>query len=234
LESYLRFRSKNLLLVLGLIFLIYGMSSVIFPDLDGVEKGVTIKMHMRGGKVSERYISPRSEDFVFSDRLPRYVTGAIITSEDCDFYVHKGINPSEMFEAAKYDISHFTLKQGGSTITQQVVKNIYLTGERTLSRKIVEAVTALRLEKKLSKKRILDYYINLIEFGNGVYGIRQASLYYFQKEPGNLTVKEAAILAVLMPKPKARGAALMVQEKDEFQKKRVTRLMAKMKDEGWV
>jgi monofunctional biosynthetic peptidoglycan transglycosylase len=115
-----------------------------------------------------------------------------------------------------------------------VVKNIYLTGERKFSRKIVEALTALRLEKKLSKRQILDYYINIAEFGPGIYGIKSASAFYFDKQPDELTAQEAAILAVILPKPKARGRALMEQDEEDFQPKRVKNLLARMKQQGYI
>jgi monofunctional biosynthetic peptidoglycan transglycosylase len=162
------------------------------------------------------------------------VVGAIITSEDEDFYTHHGVSMDETIEAAKFDISHFTLKHGGSTITQQLVKNVYFSSKRTFSRKIAEAITAVKLEKKLSKKQILDYYINIVEFGSGIYGIKEASYCYFKKNPEELTPKEAAALAVLMPRPKYRGRMLMEKGEDNFQKKRIADLLWKMKENGYL
>lgn len=222
------------MLAAGIAMISAGLFINSLPNLDGVEKGVYIKIKKGGKTCGLRYVSPLSPDFVFSDRLPAYVTGAIITSEDDEFYSHNGIDLDEILEAAEYDLRHWTLKCGGSTITQQVVKNAYLNGKKSFGRKIIEAATALNLEQKLSKKRILDYYINMIEFGNGIYGIREASMRYFNKEPEKLTPRESAMLAVIMPKPAIRGKALMEQKLGPFQERRVTHLLAKMKENGYI
>ncbi len=225
--------TRQFLLAIGIFMIISGISSLILPDLTGVDKGITIKINNKK-KVTEKYVSPYSDGFVFSDRLPKHVTGAIITSEDEDFYRHNGISLNEIYDAAVYDISHRTLKCGGSTITQQLVKNSFLSNKRTFSRKIVEAITAIRLEKRMNKKQILDYYLNIVEFGDGIYGIRQASKYYFGKSPEKLTPREAAMLAVIMPKPKARGKALEENGSEDFQKRRVARLLYRMKENGYI
>ncbi|MCE5300783.1 MAG: transglycosylase domain-containing protein [Spirochaetia bacterium] len=227
-------KKPKFILVLGVAMTATGLIGLSMPDLSGVEKGVKIKVKVKGRHAGYRYISPGSDGFVSSGSLPKHVIGAILTSEDDEFYSHNGINFEEMLKAAQYDLKHLTLKQGGSTITQQVVKNVYLSGEKTFTRKAVEAVTAIRLEKKLSKRQILDYYINLIEFGNGIYGINQASKFYFNKSPRNLTAKEAAMLAVLMPRPVVRGRILTQTGKEEFQKKRVSNLLRRMKANGYI
>jgi len=232
---FIYFKARQyLLLILGISLIACGIFLNFLPDIRGVEKGVMIQVQGKGKNKIERFVSPLSGDFVFSSKLPRHVTGAIIVSEDEDFYSHNGISMDEILQAVQFDIKYRTLKHGGSTITQQVVKNVYLSGERKFSRKIIEAITALRLEKKLSKKQILDYYINIAEFGSGIYGIGQASEYYFNKTPEELTPREAAMLAVTLPKPKARGQALLAQDKDGFQKKRVQRLLARMKEHGYI
>lgn len=204
------------------------------PSLDGVEKGVVIKIKFNGKLVNKRLVSPRSPAFVKTSELPRYVYGAIITSEDEDFYTHNGISLQEIFDAARYDLSHATLKCGGSTITQQLVKNIYLSRKKTFSRKIIEAATALMLERRLTKRQILDYYLNIVEFGDGIYGIRQAARVYFDKTPEELTPREAAMLAVVMPKPDIRGKALYDWKDNGFQKRRVANLLYRMRQNGYL
>ena len=225
--------SALLMLTSAFLLLAAGITLMFVPDLDGVEKGVFIKVNSKG-RLKKRFVSPRSENFVRVSDLPRYVYGAIITSEDEDFYSHNGVSMSEILDAARYDINHATLKCGGSTITQQLVKNIYLSGEKNIGRKIVEAATALMLERKLTKKQILNYYINIIEFGDGIYGIGQASRAYFNKTPEELTPKEAAMLAVVMPRPRSRGMALYERKNREFQKKRVANLLYRMKQNGYL
>jgi monofunctional biosynthetic peptidoglycan transglycosylase len=226
--------SGPLLLISAFLFLTAGIILMCVPSLDGVENGVFIKIRSNGEIIHKRFVSPRSDNFVRVSELPRYVYGAIITSEDEDFYSHNGISMQEIFDAARYDISHVTLKCGGSTITQQLVKNLYLSNKKNIGRKIVEAATAVMLERRLTKRQILNYYINIIEFGDGIYGIRQASLAYFNKPPEKLTPKEAAMLAVVMPKPGSRGRALLEWKNNEFQKKRVANLLYRMRQNGYL
>jgi membrane peptidoglycan carboxypeptidase len=170
---------RQFFLIAGILLVLCSIFLGVLPRLDGVEKGVYVKFRTKDNKIVEKYISLRSPGFVKSEKLPKHVYGAIITAEDEDFYRHNGVSWDEIIHAVKYDIEHRALIAGGSTITQQVVKNVYLTRKKTLARKMVEAVTAVRLEKRISKRQILDYYLNIIEFGRGVYGIRQAANVYF-------------------------------------------------------
>jgi monofunctional glycosyltransferase len=227
------FRSR-LFLFTGISMVIFALCLAMLPSLDGVEKGVYIKIRTVSDKIVEKYLNPNSPEFVRSDRLPKHVTGAIITAEDEDFYRHNGVSWDEIKHALEYDIGHMSLKCGGSTITQQLVKNVYLNKKKTFHRKIIEAVTAIRLEKRLSKKQILDYYLNIIEFGRGIYGIKNAANVYFDKQPQDLTVEEAVTLAVLMPKPVARGQALKDGYISEYQKKRIAYILKRMKKLGYL
>lgn len=229
-------RLKAIIIVqcsLAYILAFFIVMNAVLPDISKIKTRVTIKVY-NGKTVTKRSVSPYSKDFVRSAELPKYVTGAIIAAEDGSFFRHKGVNIDETLRAARYDILHLKFKYGGSTITQQLVKNAYLTREKTFRRKITEIITAVRVENKLTKRQILDYYINIAEFGKGIYGIRQASKVYFDKSPENLTPKEAAMLAVVIPQPKARGKELLTKQKEEFQKKRVARIIARMKLRGYI
>jgi membrane peptidoglycan carboxypeptidase len=144
------------------------------------------------------------------------------------------VSLKEIMHAVKFDIEHRALIAGGSTITQQLVKNVYLTKKKKLSRKVVEAITAVQLERKLTKKQILDYYINIAEFGRGIYGIRHAARAYFGKKPEKLTAEEAAMLASILPKPVKRGQALKDGRISNYQKKRVAFLLKRMKRLGYL
>ena len=233
----MRYKSINLtrylLLAFAVLLITTGAVQLAMPDLEGVEDGVVLKIK-NGKKVRERFISPSMPGFVRSEKLPKHVYGAIITSEDEDFYTHHGISLNETIEAAKFDITHFTLKHGGSTITQQLAKNLYLNGRRTFTRKLAEAIIAMKLEKKLTKRQILNYYLNIAEFGKGIYGLKQAANYYFNKSPEDLTAKEAAMLAVIMPKPESRGQALYENGSKDFQKRRVANLLWRMRENGYI
>jgi penicillin-binding protein 1A len=133
--------------------------------------------------------------------LPAYVPNAFVAIEDRRFYSHYGIDPLGIFRAIVRDVLRRGASQGGSTLTQQLAKNIFLTQERTLSRKAQEAVLALWLEHKYSKKQILDLYLNRVYFGAGAYGVEGAAQRYFGKSARKLTLAEAAMLAGLVQSP---------------------------------
>jgi len=133
--------------------------------------------------------------------LPRYVPQAFVAIEDRRFYSHHGIDPIGIARAAVANILRRGVSQGGSTLTQQLAKNLFLTQERTFSRKIQEVALALWLEHKFSKTQILDLYLNRVYFGAGAYGIEAAAQRYFSKPATKLTVAEAATLAGLVRSP---------------------------------
>lgn len=126
---------------------------------------------------------------------------AILAIEDPHFYTHKGIRIAKIAEALITDIIHFDYVMGGSTITQQLAKNIFLDQDKNLTRKIAELFFARDLENTLSKDEILELYLNIIYFGDGYYGIQAASQGYFQKDPIDLTLDEATLLAGLPQAP---------------------------------
>ena len=133
--------------------------------------------------------------------LPPYVPQAFVAIEDRRFYEHFGIDPYGMLRALIADVLHRGVAQGGSTITQQLAKNLFLTQERTIHRKLQEVLLALWLERKFSKNQILVLYLNRVYFGAGAYGIEQASQRYFGVSAQHLTLAEAAMLAGLVRSP---------------------------------
>jgi penicillin-binding protein 1A len=133
--------------------------------------------------------------------LPDYVPDAFIAIEDRRFYSHRGVDPFGIARALVADIFHRGAAQGGSTITQQLAKNLFLTQERTVTRKLQEIVLALWLEHKFSKTQILELYLNRVYFGAGAYGIEGAAQRYFGKSARHLTLAEAAMLAGLVQAP---------------------------------
>jgi penicillin-binding protein 1A len=133
--------------------------------------------------------------------LPAYAPNAFVAIEDRRFYSHHGIDPRGILRAVVRDVLHRGAAQGGSTITQQLAKNLFLTQERTVSRKLQEAVLALWLEHKFSKQEILSLYLNRVYFGSGAYGIEAAAQRYFAKSARQLSLPEAAMLAGLVQSP---------------------------------
>jgi penicillin-binding protein 1A len=133
--------------------------------------------------------------------LPDYVPNAFVAIEDRRFYSHHGVDPLGIARALVADVIRHGASQGGSTITQQLAKNLFLTQERTVTRKLQEIVLALWLEHKFSKSQILELYLNRVYFGSGAYGIEAAAQRYFGKSARQLTLAEAAMLAGLVQAP---------------------------------
>ena len=121
--------------------------------------------------------------------------------EDGSFFNHKGIDWEELNIALRTNKRRGRTIRGGSTLTMQLAKNLYLTTERTVFRKAKEFVITFRMEKELSKRAILQNYINAVEWGNGIFGIKKASEIYFNKEPKNLSINQCARLAAVIPSP---------------------------------
>lgn len=138
---------------------------------------------------------------VHLSELPSYLPKAFVAIEDRRFYSHFGIDPIGIGRAVVRDVVGGGGMQGGSTLTQQLAKNLFLTQERTMSRKIQEAILALWLERKYSKDQILELYLNRVYFGSGAYGVEAASRKYFGKSATMVNLSEAALLAGLMKSP---------------------------------
>jgi membrane peptidoglycan carboxypeptidase len=129
---------------------------------------------------------------------------AVMTTEDGGFWKHKGFITSQFQAALKRNLEAGKIRLGASTITMQMVKNVLLSHERTLSRKLQEMFLTWYVEQSLSKERIMEVYLNVIEFGPGVYGVTRGAAHYFGKAPADLTPPEAAYLALMLPSPVRR------------------------------
>jgi penicillin-binding protein 1A len=162
--------------------------------------------------------------------LPPYLPKAFIAIEDRRFYSHFGIDPYGIFRAAVKNLLHRGVSQGGSTLTQQLAKNLFLTQERTFARKLQEAELALWLERKYSKHDILELYLNRVYFGSGAYGVEAAAQRYFGKSAKNVTVAEAAMLAGLVKSP----SRLAPNRNPEGAEKRAQTVLAAMADAKFI
>jgi penicillin-binding protein 1A len=161
--------------------------------------------------------------------LPAYVPRAFVAIEDRRFYSHFGIDPIGIARAAFRNLTSSKV-EGGSTLTQQLAKNIFLTQERTMSRKMQEAILAVWLEHKYSKDQIIELYMNRVYFGSGVYGIEGAAQKYFGKSARALTVAEAAVLAGLMKSP----SKLAPNRNPEGAAARAADVIRAMKESGFI
>jgi membrane peptidoglycan carboxypeptidase len=146
------------------------------------------------------------------DQLPPVLIDAVVSAEDRGFFQHSGVDPMGIARALVANVRNESVQQGGSTITQQYVKNVYLTQERTFTRKIKEAALAVKVERELSKDEILTRYLNVIYFGRGAYGVQAASRAYFGKNVEDLDLPQAAYLAGLIRSPETADAQLLFFE----------------------
>jgi penicillin-binding protein 1A len=174
------------------------------PSLDKVRKGYeppqVTRVLSRDGTVLASLFTERRTVVKFAD-IPNHVKLAFLAAEDAAFYQHEGLNYLGMLRALAVNLRSGRSRQGASTITQQVVKNVLLVPERTYERKIKETILARRLEHELSKDEILSLYLNQIYLGHGRYGVEEASRYYFGKRVRELDVAEAATLSGLVASP---------------------------------
>jgi membrane peptidoglycan carboxypeptidase len=138
-------------------------------------------------------------------RLPAWVPGAFVSAEDGRFYDHHGFDLTQIGKSLEIDLRDHRIARGGSTISQQLIKNSFLTQRRSLDRKLQEAVLTWRLEQRLDKRTILERYLNIIELGPHVFGLRAAATHWFAVSPRELTIRQAAFLAALTSEPESMG-----------------------------
>lgn len=143
-----------------------------------------------------------TQAWVDYDQISRYAKQAVLASEDSGFAQHDGIEWEALEEAARANLAHGAIKRGGSTITMQVAKNLFLSSDRSYWRKVQEIVIATLIEVILDKRRILEIYLNIAEWGVGVFGIEAAAQHYFNVPASKLNPWQAAWLAAILPSPK--------------------------------
>ena len=183
-------------------FWYFGRDLPDYAQLEAYEPPVMTRVHAASGElIAEYYRQERL--FVPIEAIPRHVQQAFISAEDKTFYHHFGLDLTGILRAVVVNLKNLGQRRpvGASTITQQVAKNMLLTNEVSLERKAKEAILAVRIERKFSKDRILELYLNEIYLGLGSYGVAAAALNYFDKPLNQLTVEEAAYLAALPKAP---------------------------------
>jgi penicillin-binding protein 1A len=168
--------------------------------------------------------------FVPLDNIPQNVINAVIAVEDSRFWKHKGIDYIAIARAVVQDILHARLKEGGSTLTQQLAKVVFLTPEKTLKRKVMEASLAMKIEKNLSKREILELYLNKVYFGHGAYGVEMAAKVYFGKSVRQLNLAEASLVAGLVKAPTLYSPYNDLSRAKERQ----LIVLSRMEEEGYI
>ncbi len=179
-------------------------------------------------KMFQVYLCPGGNDYVQKQSISKHFINLIIISEDAAFYSHKGFDWHEIKQSFHANLRALSYLRGGSTITQQLAKNAFLSPVKSIERKFIEAFLANKIEKKFKKDIILERYMNVIEFGKDLYGIKSASRKYFQKHPSQLSVLESAALVYLVPSPKKYSKIFTDKKLSAYAKKRIATLLRKL------
>lgn len=209
--TILRFAFKALAAIFALVgFIVVGIvgwitTFFIWPDIsylktDPPKRTAFMEFRERQWAETNKKMSLRYT-WVPLAKISPFLQDAVLISEDDKFWQHYGFDLAGIQEALEKNMRSGVMKAGGSTITQQLAKNIFLSPEKTATRKLKEAIFTLRLERELGKKRILELYLNVAEWGPGIFGIEEAALRYYGKHANQLGPEEACRLAAVLPNP---------------------------------
>jgi len=182
-----------------------GWSLLTLPDvssLNDTRSTITIQVHDWKGQEHPFQVGPKNRYWMPLAACSDALIKTVVVAEDSMFFKHDGIDTAAIKEAAKANLERGRYSRGASTITQQLAKNLYLTREKTLTRKLKEVILARRIDDEVSKERILELYLNLVELGPLVHGIGHAAHYYFGKSPAALSLRESSLLAAILPGPR--------------------------------
>jgi len=178
---------------------------ITLPDVGTLARKnptTTALMESREARASKQGSAvPKQWKWAPLSRIASHLQRAVIAAEDASFFVHEGFDWEGLRDAAIHNFEAGEMRRGGSTITQQLAKNLYLSSERTLWRKAREALITRTLEHRLTKERILELYLNVAEWGRGIYGAEAAARHHFGKSAADLSAEEAAWLAAILPSP---------------------------------
>lgn len=209
--------------VISVMGVLIGLFILTLPDVKKLKKarpGKTAMMELREKEWADKKIKRRiTQEWTPLSSVSPYLIKAVLIAEDDNFWQHEGFDYEGMIEAMEKNISSMKFKAGGSTISQQLAKNLYLSPSKNPLRKFREAVITWRMERTLSKKRILEIYLNVAEWGDGIFGAEAASRRYFDKSASALTPMEAARLAAVLPNPRKydpSGTQRYVEKRSEL------------------
>lgn len=210
-----------------LLFTIIGLGSFAAY----VYSRIPSEQEIKGCIVTTMYkvnLCPGSKDYVPLKAMSATLQKTVILTEDSSFYDHDGFDWKSIEENARKNYERGTYAKGGSTISQQLAKNMFLYKDKTLMRKGLELLITMKIEKTLSKKDILERYLNVVEFGKDIYGVKKAAQFYFKKTPAQLDVVESAFLAMILPNPVKYSQSYFRRELTPFAHKRIKQIVRDM------
>ena len=222
-------------LACGAVVAVFLSTFLQVPDFSGMLTLVEVPIKLANGTKSTRMMGPQAPGWAAFSQISDDLITAVISSEDTSFYSHQGVDFHEMKESLKKDLVEKRWARGGSTITQQVIKNVYLSPEKSLWRKLKEVIWARELDKQLTKQQVLCFYLNMAEWGPGIYGIREAAQHYFAASPAQLNPKQGAFLAMLIPSPvKYHNAYFPKKKLTKWASSRVNHILKIMSAMGYL
>jgi monofunctional glycosyltransferase len=211
-------------LCLGLIFM---WSFAQIPSDKEIKGCITTEMY----KVN---LCPGSNTYSKLGNISPFLPKAIVLTEDGAFWNHHGFDLQEMQNSLKKNLEKGKFARGGSTISQQLAKNMFLTKDKTLTRKFIEAIITVRLEKVLTKKEIMERYLNVVQLGKDIYGVKQASHFYFKKDPSQLSLVESAFFAFLLPNPEVYSKSFYKKKLTPFANKRLREIVDRLYQYNYI
>ncbi len=224
-----------LLLILGLmIFVVLTSAAWMWLSIPRTEIQSLVKGYVAIELNEERkplysFVSEKPAAWVELKDMSPELKAAIIVSEDWDFYRHPGIDFEQIKKALRDYIQDGQKLRGASTISQQLAKNLFLSHDRSFVRKLQELLITMELEKTLSKDKILEVYLNIIQYGDGLYGIKNATQFYFRNPPSGINSKEAAFLAMLLPNPVRYAQSYQDKKLTDYAEKTIRDIQEKMR-----
>lgn len=193
------------------------------------------EIQVKDNKASYKQVTTMPGEWTPISKISKRLRAAIISSEDGKFYSHPGYDIEELQDAINDGVVKQKKKvRGASTITQQLIKNLYFQTDRSLWRKSKEMALTLWIEDKVEKDKILETYLNVIEYGEGLYGIKNAAKFYFKKDPANLSARESAFIAMLLPSPKRYAQSFRRRELTAFASRIIHSILFKMLQGGYI
>lgn len=220
---------KKLFKIIGIFFLIVFLSLTGFAGY--IFSRIPTEQEIKGCIVTTMFqvsLCPGSRDYVPLKSISTYLQKTVVLTEDSTFFEHDGFDWKSIEENARKNIEKGSYAKGGSTISQQLAKNMFLYKDKTLIRKGLELLITRKIEKTLTKKEILERYLNVVEFGKEIYGVKKASNYYFKKSPSQLDVVESAFLAMVLPNPIKYSQSYYRKELTPFARKRLKQIVNDM------
>lgn len=206
---------------LGLVVVFLIGFFIWFPSADEIKGCMTTSMF-------QVELCPKSKNYVPLSQISRNVQNAVILTEDSSFYQHNGFDEEGIEHCFQKMKESWRIVCGGSTITQQLAKNMFLSRDKNFLRKGVEALVTLKIEDTLTKREILERYLNVVQFGKNIFGIKKAAQFYFKKHPSQLNATEAAFLAMVLPNPEKYSQSFFRKDLTRFARRRVTRIVKNM------